>query len=276
MRTGASVLLLLLATGSAQAAAPRFSMDFGVGGGYEDNLNHAPNGANKKGGGIAESWLQLGGLKDVLGVAKVSLFGAFQGELNSTYSDLSAAGLNLRGGLTYPVDEKTELHVTAPVGLYYYGDTNRDATRWGAAVSLREQLKPRLAATVEYAYTQNDADQEVFSFNENKFGATLEAKTAGGSRATLGYAATFGQTVFYQASTAPDLPGTRAKAPSSTFAADQEALKANSTAHTGTLAWDQELGGGVHARAAYAYSYVVSEAGIYRDHAVTGQLGYRF
>ena len=276
MRAGASALLLLFATGIAQAAGPRFSMDFGVGGGYEDNLNHAPNGANKKGGGVAESWLQLGGSKDVLGAASVSLFGAFQGELNSTYSDLSATGLNLRGGLTYPVNDETELHITAPVGLYYYGATNRDATRWGAAVSMREQLKPRLAATVEYAYTQNDADQEVFSFNENKFTVTGEAKPAGGSRATLSYAAAFGQSVFYEDSSLPDLPGTRAKALSSTFAADQEALKVNSTAHTATIAWDQEFGRGVHARAACAFSYVVSEAGVYRDQAVSGQIGYRF
>jgi hypothetical protein len=163
--------------------------------------------------------------------------------------------------------------------MYYYGNTDRDSTRWGAAISMREQLKPKLAGTVEYAYTQNDADKEAFSFNENKFTASLEAMTAGGSRATFSYAATFGQTVFYQAAAAPDLPGTRAKTTNATFAANEEALKVNSTAHAFGAAWDQELAvihKGIHAKLAYAFSYVTSEAGDYRDHVVSADIGWRF
>jgi len=274
-------LVLLLAGAAAAETAPlvgppKFSLDFGAGGGYEDNLNHAPSGADKRGSGFVESWLQLGGRADVLDLAKVSLFGALTGEYNPTFNDLSATGLILRAGLNVPLSEQTELHVSAPVGLYYYGDTERDATRWGAAVSARDQFRPKLAGIVEYAFTHNGADQEAYSYNENKFTLSGEAKTAGGSRATLSYAASIGQSVFYQAQTAPDLPGTRAKTTNHTFAPNQEALKVDSAAHTLSVAWDQEIRAGIHARAAYAFTYVFSEAGDYRDNVVSGQLGYRF
>lgn len=267
--------LLILFSGVSFAESVEPMLDLGAGGGYDDNLNNA-SGDQKEGAAFASTWVLLGVSKKVFEKGSLYLDGGYEGSYFADFSDLTVSALTAKAGFLYSITDTTLIHLSPRGGVRYYGDSDRDATVYGALISVRDRISPAFSARAAYRYTRNDAKESVFSYDSHRLGVSGEIKVGADSYLTVGYAANFSQSPFYQTATAPTPSGGKGKRPSDTFGTNQVVLKTDTTAHILSVDWDQDLYRRIYLRLGYAYSFVVSDLENYTDNFISGGIGYRF
>lgn len=273
--TGMVICLLLVLPGLAHAVHLEGFMDIGTGGGYDDNLNNAASGNQKEGSGFATAWLLLGGSTGA-GKGRLSLSAGYTGTYYFDFTDLTVNGFTIRSGFLYPLTDRALFSGGALWGARSYGDSDRDATVYGVSLALKVQGLPRLATRIRYEYTQNAAEEAVFSYDSNRLGLSGEVKVMEAAFLTFGYSLDFTERNLYQPAGGVIPPGAHGRRPSATFGLNQEVLKADSVAHIFSVDWDHTIYKELYTLVGYSYTYVQSDPGDYRDNLISGRIGYRF
>ena len=252
------------------------SLDIGTGGGYDDNLNHASSTNQQEGAGFVTSWITLNASKDIFEKGRYFLSAGYGGTYYPSLTDLTVNGFTIRGGLLYPLSKTVLVNGRVSGGVRTYGDSDRDATIYDLSLGMKDQVHQKFAVRVGYHYTKNAAEENVFSYDANRFNVSGEVSVSRTAYLTLGYALEFTESTFYQPATAPTPSGAHGRRPSTTFGANQVVLKTDSVAHVFSMDWDQDIYDGIYWLLGYAYSYVQRDPESYRNNFVSGRVGYRF
>jgi hypothetical protein len=251
------------------------SIDTGAGGGYEDNLNNATSDDQKEGSAFSTAWIILSGSTGV-DRGRLFLSAGYSGTYYADFTDLTVNGFTVRGGLLYPLTDQTLLSGGVLWGARSYGDSDRDATVYGVSLALKTQVYPRFTTRVDYHYTQNAAEESVFSYDANRLGVSGLVKALEAAFLTFGYALEFTERNLYQSTAAPTPLGARGRRASATFGPNQDVLKADAVAHIFSVDWDQVIYKELYTLIGYSYSYVRSDPGDYRRNMLSVRIGFRF
>jgi hypothetical protein len=271
-----AVCLVMALPGMAVAVHLEGALDFGTGGGYDDNLNHASSRSQQSGSGFATSWLRLNASKNIFETGRYFLSAGYEGIYYPSVNDLTVNSFAIRGGISYPVSKTFFVNGAVSWGDHTYGDSDRDATVYDFLVGIKDQVAQRFAVRADYRYTSNAAEQSVFSYDANRFRVSGEMSASKTAYLVLGYALELTQRTFYQSATAPTPPGAEGRTPSSTFGPNQVVLKSDAVVHVFSVDWDQDLYDGIYWIVGYAYSYAQMDPENYQDHFISGKVGYRF
>ena len=271
---GIVTLLLVVMNGLVFAASPAI-VDVGVGGGYDDNLNHTESSNRKEGSPFGTGWIVLGMSKDFLTEDSLFFNLAYEGTFYSSYSDLTVNDITAEVGIFHTFSDSVFVKLAPTLGVTNYGDSDRDATVSGLSLSLRSLLSPEFVAIIGYRYTHNDASDPIFSYDANRVNVSGELELSPKTYLTLGYAIEFSENIFYQEATSSS-SGTKMNKPSSTFGANQIAIKDDTKAHILFVDWDYEFNTENYIQLAYSYSHVTSDLENYNNNRISVGVGYRF
>jgi hypothetical protein len=252
------------------------SLDIGTGGGYDDNLNHASSHRQAEGAAFATSWIMVNASKDMGENGRYFVGAGYEGIYYPSFTDLTVNGFTVRGGLSYSVSKRMIVNGRAFWGARTYGDRDRDATVYGVSLGMKNQVYQKFAVRMGYQYTKNAAEEDVFSYDANRFSVSGEMNVSKTAYLALGYVLELTESTFYQPATAPTPSGAHGRRPSTTFGANQVVLKADSLAHVFSVDWEQDIYDGIYGLLGYAHSYVQRDPENYQDNFVSGKVGYRF
>jgi hypothetical protein len=258
------------------AGTPDLSLDIGAGRGYVDNLNNARTDDLKEGSGFTSTWITVGLSERALKEARLYLKGSYEGTYFDSLSDLSVNGLTAEAGLLSTLMDSVLLKVSANLGMRSYGSSERDSEFYGLLISLRHQTLSRFATKVGYRYTNNDAEEAVFSYSSNKVSISGEFQITQEGYLSIEYSAELRENTFYETVAVQGSASIHGRRPSTTFGPNQVAFKEDVTVNTVSFLWDQDFYKGLYGQAEYSYSWVQSDPGIYTDQLVSGRIGYRF
>ena len=276
MRTFWGVVLLIAMEQPGIAEGVDFSGDFGAGGGYADNLNHAGSDSLKEGSGFSSLWVMAGLRGGIRMGGRYYLSSRYDGTFYESFSDLTVNGLTIEAGLLYPVTDKVRVRISPAAGVRFYDDEDRDSRVYSVLLSARDQVFERLAVRAEYRYTNNDADLSVYSYGAHRLSAEVEAEVFSGGYLTFGYSAEFSQNNFYTLATTPVSGNMHGRRSSNLFGPGQEVYRTDTTAHTLLMGLDQELYKKIYLQLGYSFSSVQSDPGDYTEQFFSGGIGYRY
>jgi hypothetical protein len=269
------VFCLLAAPHQAWAGSPILLLDFGAGGGYDDNLNNASSADQREGSVFGSSWVTTGVSIPVSQKVRLAVSGAYTGTYYADFDDLTVNALAVRSSGRLLVRDSTSVDLAASAGRRWYGDDDRNATVYDASLGFRERVMPRLAVTAGYRYTSRAAES-TFSSRTNRFAVGAEFELVKNGRIGLGYAVEVGQSPFYQAASVPIPSGGRGRRTSTTFGANQVAFRADTTIQTLSASWDRRAFESVAVRVEYAHSFIAADPGDAQSNVVWASVAYRY
>ncbi len=271
-----ALYLVVVLPGTAFPLHLEGSLDIGTGGGYDDDLNHASSHRQAEGAAFATSWIMVNASKNTRGNGRYFVGADYEGIYYPSFTDLTVNGFTVRGGLSYPVSKKIVINGRAFLGVRTYGDRDRDATVYGVSLGVKDQVYQKFAVRMGYQYAKNAAEEDVFSYDANRFSVSGEVSVSKTAYLILGYALELSESTFYQFATAPIPSGASGVRPSATFGANQVVLKADSLGHIFSVDWEQDIYDGIYGLLSYAHSYIQRDPENYQDNFVSGKVGYRF
>jgi hypothetical protein len=276
MKPLAVLFCAIVAVPPAWAASPSLLLEAGAGGGYDDNLNLASAASQREGDGFGTSWLTAGASIPASEHVRIGLSGGYSGTYYADFDDLTVHALAVRSSARVSVRESTSVTLGVGAARGWYGDDDRNAAVYDAALGWRERATARTAVTAGYRYASHAAEAATFSARRNRVSVGGEFAPTAGAWLGFGYAMEVGRSVFYQSAATPIPSGGRGRRASTTFGTNQVAFNAEATTHTVSAKWDQEAGDSWSVHVEYAHAVISADPGDARDNLVWASVAYRY
>ncbi len=181
------------------AATPRLEAAASAGGGYDSNPNQSDMSLTAPGSGFAALRASGGGSLDVGRSSSVYAGVRFDDEEYPSYPDLTTRTAGVDLSLAQDLGQRTALVVTPWAAWSWSGDPDRDATTFGAQLTLRVKPVRSVALRAFYAYRDRNAAADVFSSASNRVGASAEWRLLTRTFLSAGASIEKGDEVFYRA-----------------------------------------------------------------------------
>ncbi len=167
-----TILLLLLSTFALAASAyGALTMEAGVKGVYEDNVNGSSSDINKKDDYYSIVSAGIGGYTAVSKHTFLFVRGDIAGYYYNKYSDLDSNQAGISTGVYKELNNVLSIQVTLKGKVKEFKGTPRDSNALGGAFEFKQQISPRLWVKEGYEYEHNNADSNLFSYNSHAVGA---------------------------------------------------------------------------------------------------------
>lgn len=166
---GAALGLAFLSADAAPASSAELFADAEVGGGYDGNLDAAPNARDGEGDGFGFATAGVGVTGTNAGRLRGELSGRWTGVLYHAYSDLSVQRLSLPMAVRLRVSEGVTLHLSPSVGGSFHGDSDRDSLDLGLGLGARLTPAGPLWLEPGYLLRRRDAKTSTFDRTTHRF-----------------------------------------------------------------------------------------------------------
>ncbi|MBI2519201.1 MAG: hypothetical protein HYV97_02240 [Bdellovibrio sp.] len=269
------VLFILMAKMSALANTPKLSLDVGGEYGHVSNLNNATNDDLKEGSNFTAAWATIAISTVVAKKLDLFLMGSYDLVNYEKFNDLSLNAMTVEGGLLFSIKEPWLFKIFLNGGIRDYGDSDRDSVIYGMLFSLTHKTFSKFRSKVAYRYSDNNANESVYSYSSNKITFSGEWQITSQGYLTLDYSSEFREAIFYETST-PSTQPPRGRRPSRTFGTDQVAFKEDTTSNSISIFWDQSLYKGFYGQAGYSHFWAKSDLGKYTGETISVGIGHEF
>lgn len=273
------MLHALLAGLALAATGPRLETSLTVGAGWDSNLNHAGADATRVDAGFGFVGAGAGASLDV--GKSTSLFAGLRLDVEryletggrSSLSDLGSTAAAVETALVRDLGARVALVLAPSAFRTWTGDPSRDTTGFAGRITLRVKPLARVALRAFYAHVERRAEDPVFSSYPDRVGGSAEWNPRGRTYLSLGWAAEWGEEVFYREVASGGLPGMGGRMVG-TFGGT-EAYRAATLGQSVSAAVETGLGRKAHLFARWDWRKVTSDEPGFEGHAVTAGLGLR-
>lgn len=170
-QTGTFLLLLLSSFALATSAYGGSTLDAGVKGVYEDNINGAPSDVNKEDDFYTIVSAGIGGYTEVSQGAFLFARGDVAGYYYNEYSDLDTNQAGISAGVYKKLNDVLSAQVTLKGKVKEFEGDPRDSNALGGTFEFKQQISPKFWIKEGYEYESNNADSNLFSYESHAVGA---------------------------------------------------------------------------------------------------------
>lgn len=267
--TGAGWLLA-----AVLGARPALDATVGVGGVYDTNLAHAPAGASTEDAAGVLGWASAGVRRRVGTHAQVYAGGRYDGLAYPDLPDLTSNAVWADAALGLEVAPRTTLSLLPSAGMIWHGDDARTARALRLGTSIRTRPWDRLLLRAGYTRSYRDANDSVYSVDEDRVTLGAEGRLARRVYLRAGWAWQWGDEVFYlPASDSGDTRPGEHRTP--TFGPLLDARRASARTRIASVGIEVALSRGVYGDLSFGSSWVEADPGDYVARAFAAAIGWR-
>ena len=167
-----SILFLLLASFVlvVTSAYGALTMDAGVKGVYEGNINGASSDANKENDFYTIVSAGIGGYTEVSQGAFLFVRGDAASYYYNEYSDLDVKQAGISAGVYKELNDFLSVQIALKGKVKEFKGESRDSNALGGSFEFKQQISPKLWVKEGYEYEKNGANSNLFSYKSHAVG----------------------------------------------------------------------------------------------------------
>ena len=180
------IVLSILYINSPSWAGP--TLDVGVRGTYEDNINGSTTDANKEGDYSTTVSAAIGGYTEVVSrTTYLFLKGGGDRSYYNKYPQLDATVGYLSAGVYHRMGDVLSMQITAKGRDKDFEGTTRDSTSYGGAFELKQQLTSSFWIKEGFEYEKNDAKSDSLDYKGQSAGIWAGIRATPNTFLGIGY-----------------------------------------------------------------------------------------
>ena len=207
-----------------------------------------------------------------------TFFSMVEGTAYAEYSDLNYIGGTLAPGVTFSLGPVWSLNLSPFIQGKAVSDSEQTAAAFGAKVNIRQQWTDSFYTGEYYQYTDSQADEDIYSYTENAFGAFIGYNWTPRFFTELSYEYARGDSFQSIGTSSTAQISGFGNGPRQRYSTvfDEQLIKERVSRHTIGINAGFDFTKSLFSVAGYSYSTAEGDLGTTDIHFISAGLGYRF